>query len=265
MNALLRSLTDASRARVQRQDPGELDALASRVAPLRLDAATRPAFQQALAGRDAVSLIAEFKRRSPSDPELAPDSALAEQVAGYEAAGASAVSVLTEASRFGGSYADFVEAGRRTRLPLLMKDFVVDVRQVEVAHRLGASAVLLIVRCLRDEGALLRELIAASHALGLDVLLECHGEDELDVALDFERVVIGVNNRDLDTMDVDTARAARLLPRIPASRVAVAESGYASSEALAALRGVADAALVGTWLMQGGLRGLSARAPGVAP
>jgi indole-3-glycerol phosphate synthase len=208
----------------------------------------RRGFAEALRGKARTSVIAEFKRSSPSEDAIAPDMELRAQVERYADAGAAAISVLTEPSRFGGRPEDLQEAAGWVQVPLLMKDFLVDPIQVELARAMGASAVLLIARCL--EPGQLRELGAAATALGLDVLVECHDAAEIDRALEIEQAVIGVNNRDLDTLTIDRNRALELLPRVPEQRIVVAESGYDDPEQIAPLRGLADAVLVGTALMR---------------
>ena len=213
--------------------------------PVRCD---RPSFAAALRGRQQLSVIAEFKRGSPSAGRIAADASIADQVFRYREAGAVALSVLTEPTAFGGRDRDLTEAAALVDLPLLMKDFVVDPRQVDHAAALGASAVLLIARCLDD--AALEELAAVAGSRSLDVLIECHDEGEIDRALGIPRAVIGVNNRDLDRLVVDRQRALQLLPRIPADRIAVAESGYQEPGQLRALRGLCDAVLIGTALMR---------------
>ena len=129
-----------------------------------------------------------------------------------------------------------------------MKDFVVDPAQVRAGWAAGASAVLLIVRCL-DETRL-RRLYDEARSLGLAALVEVHDAEELDRALGLEEAIVGINNRDLDTLATDRRRAAALLPRVPAGRVAVAESGYLEPAHLGELRGKADAVLIGTALMR---------------
>jgi indole-3-glycerol phosphate synthase len=207
------------------------------------------AFDAALRGRKEkrrIDVIAEFKRRSPSLGDIAePD--LMEQVRRYEAAGASAISVLTEPTRFGGSYEDLHRAARSVGAPVLMKDFVVDPAQVREAARLGARAVLLILRCLPDSD--LDELVSACAHYRLTPLLECHRASEIDRALRYDAAVIGANNRDLETLEIDRSLAPRLLAEVPQGRVAVAESGYERAEDVRGLRGLADAVLVGTALM----------------
>lgn len=207
----------------------------------------RPSFLEALRGKNELAVIAEYKRKSPSLGEIA-DHGLAEQVGRYQKAGAAAVSVLTEPTRFKGSYADLASAAEALSVPVLMKDFVVDVAQVREAAYLGASAVLLIVRCLSP--AELEELAHAAAELDLTPLVECHDASEIERALAVEGAVIGVNNRDLDTLAIDRGLAPRLLAGIPEERVVVAESGYGSADDVEDVRGVADAVLVGSALMQ---------------
>ncbi|HSF15861.1 MAG TPA: indole-3-glycerol-phosphate synthase [Vicinamibacteria bacterium] len=201
----------------------------------------------ALRGKEELSVIAEFKRASPSEGEIAARN-LEEQVALYEDAGAAAVSVLTDPSGFKGSYDDLARAACAVSIPILMKDFVVDPVQVRHAASLGARGVLLIVRCLSK--AQLRELACASRENGLTALVECHDEAQVELAISLDDVVIGVNNRDLDTLDVDIGVAPRLLARVPPDRVTVAESGYATETDVRNLHGLADAVLVGTALMR---------------
>ena len=208
----------------------------------------RPDFRAALAGRGRLAVIAEFKRRSPSAGSIAEDLDLDVQVTRYARGGAAALSVLTEPTRFGGSYHDLARAAEVTGLPVLMKDFVVSPRQVELAADLGAAAVLLIVRCLGD--LRLTELVDACRVHGLTALVECGDRAELERALAHRDVVLGLNNRDLDTLDVDPRRGRALLEHVPADRVVVAESGFRTPGDLAAVRGAADAVLVGTALME---------------
>jgi indole-3-glycerol phosphate synthase len=201
----------------------------------------------ALRGKHRLDVIAEFKRRSPSLGAIAePD--LTEQVRRYEDAGASAISVLTEPTRFGGSYEDLHRAARSVEAPVLMKDFVVDPAQVREAARLGARAVLLILRCLSE--ADLDELVSACAHYRLTPLLECHRASEIEKALRHDAAIIGANNRDLETLEIDRGLAPRLLAEVPGDRVAVAESGYERSEDVRGLRGLADAVLVGGALMR---------------
>ncbi|HLQ37560.1 MAG TPA: indole-3-glycerol-phosphate synthase [Planctomycetota bacterium] len=236
MNGLLQRIIAAARVRAAAL---ELPA----VGPAR----SPRGFAAALRGRSQLHVIAEFKRKSPAGGSFAAVS-VTSAVRAYAAGGASALSVLTEPQWFGGSFADLAAAAAATSLPVLCKDFVVAATQVHAAAAAGASAVLLIVRCL--PGGQLGELVAAAGEAGLAVLLECHDERQLERALSFGIAVIGINNRDLDSLQVDRSVVRRLLPRVPLDRVVVAESGYETPEQLRELRGCCDAALVGTALLR---------------
>ncbi|MGH9459598.1 MAG: indole-3-glycerol phosphate synthase TrpC [Vicinamibacteria bacterium] len=201
----------------------------------------------ALRGKDRLKVIAEFKQASPSAGSIAQRDPAA-QVRLYAEAGAAAVSVLTEPSRFGGSFDDLQQAVEAVGVPVLMKDFVVDAAQIRMAACLGARGVLLIARCLSD--AQLRELASTCRGYGLGALVECHDAEEVSRALALPEVVIGVNNRDLDTFEIRRDLAPRLLRDLPSDRVAVAESGYLKPRDTVELRGVADAVLIGSALMK---------------
>ncbi len=208
---------------------------------------SRPSFREALRGKAHLDVIAEFKKASPSLGAIA-ERGLEDQVRRYAQAGAAAISVLTEPSRFKGSLSDLESTVASVEVPVLMKDFVVHPAQIREAAFLGASAVLLIVRCLSREQ--LSELAQAADELGLTPLVECHHARELERALDIEDAVIGVNNRDLDTLTIDKSLSPRVLRGIPCDRVVVAESGYEHAEDVAELRGIADAVLIGSALMK---------------
>ncbi len=215
----------------------------------RLTPAVAGSFARALAGPAgaAVAIIAEVKRRSPSKGEINAGLDAAAQAKAYDEAGAAAVSVLTEPERFGGSLADIEAAHAATRLPLLRKDFITHRVQLVEARLAGASAVLLIARALEPDR--LVALAADAGALGLDVLAEVRSEAELEVALAVPGAIIGVNNRDLETLVIEPEVGARLIPRVPRDRITVYESGVrdrADVERAAALG--ADAALVGSVL-----------------
>ena len=160
---------------------------------------SRP-FKEAL-GRPGLSVIAEFKRGSPSAGLIAPDANVAEVVSAYERGGAAAVSVLTEETRFHGSLADLEAAVTASRLPILRKDFIVDPYQLWEAAIAGADAVLLIVAALANED--LKLLWEEAAALDLDCLVEVHDEEDLERALDLDPEVIGINNRSLRDMTVE--------------------------------------------------------------
>ena len=206
-----------------------------------------PSFLEALRGKGALDVIAEYKQKSPSLGDIAKRN-VTEQVRAYEGAGAAALSVLTEPTRFRGSYDDLEAATHTVAVPVLMKDFVVDPAQIREAAYLGASAVLLIVRCLSPYE--LSELAGVARELNLTPLVECHDVSELASALAIENAVIGVNNRDLDTLEIDRTLAPRLLADIPPDRVVVAESGYLTAADVCDVRGIADAVLIGSALMK---------------
>jgi indole-3-glycerol phosphate synthase len=196
-----------------------------------------------------VSVIAEFKRRSPSGGPIRPDATPADIAAAYASAGAAALSVLTDSDYFGGSSADLVETRSATPLPVLRKDFVVDPYQVYEASSIGADAVLLIVRALAD--AELRQLLELSAQLGLDALVETHSADEVRRALDAGASLLGVNNRDLDTLVTDVTLAPRLRPLVPPQCVFVAESGVSTPDQITALADAGvDAVLIGEALLR---------------
>ncbi len=206
------------------------------------------AFRDALSA-PGLSIIAEHKRRSPSAGAIRPGSSVAEIAGAYERGGAAAVSVLTEEHHFGGSLDDLREAHAACRLPLLRKDFIVDAYQLGEAAQAGASAVLLIVAAL--EPAALGELHRDAVEHGLDVLVEVHDRDELDVALGIGAEIVGVNNRDLRDFSVDVERTFALLEAMPAGTIVVAESGIATAEQLARLDAAGvQAALIGERLMR---------------
>lgn len=226
-----------------------LPALAARRDALEQAAAARPAppsFRAALRG-PTVALIAEVKRRSPSAGTINAVIDPAARAAAYAEAGAAAVSVLTDVAHFGGDIADLQAATARVAVPCIRKDFIVDELQIVEARAAGAAAVLLIVRALSP--GRLRALREVAESLGLDALVEAHDARELDVALESGAGIVGVNSRDLDTFRIDVDAAWRLLERIPADRIAVAESGMAvRADVEAAAAAGADAVLVGTAL-----------------
>jgi len=205
-------------------------------------------FNEALT-RPGLSLIAEFKRRSPSAGALAPEAIdLGAQVAAYERGGAAALSVLTDERHFGGSLADLRAARAACDLPIIRKDFIVDPYQLYEAAVNGADAVLLIVAALGDGD--LRALYQEARSIDLDVLVEAHDGEELERALEAGAEVIGINNRNLDDMSVDIGTTYELMPDVPAGKTVVAESGISGREELAELDRVGvDAVLIGGALM----------------
>lgn len=206
-------------------------------------------FRAALARGERPRVVAELKRRSPSRGLLRPDLDPLACAKAYAEAGAAALSVLTDARFFGGS----LEALRAVRdavsLPLLRKDFLIDAYQVDEARLAGADAVLLIGAAL--DATALAALAARAGELGLDALVEVHDERELDLALEIGADLIGINNRDLRSFDVDLGVTERLAPRVPGGVVLVAESGIFRYEDVCRLEAAgAHAVLVGEALMR---------------
>ncbi|HUB98769.1 MAG TPA: indole-3-glycerol phosphate synthase TrpC [Solirubrobacterales bacterium] len=204
-------------------------------------------FSEALS-RPGLSLIAEFKRRSPSMGEIARAADVAEQVGAYERGGAAAISVLTDEPHFGGTLEDLRAARAACGMPILRKDFVVDPYQLYEAAVNGADAVLLIVRAL--DGDQLASLYEEARAIDLDCLVEVHDAEELERALEIDPEAIGINNRDLDEQKVDIATTFELMPDVPAGITVVAESGISGRAELEELERVGvDAVLIGGALM----------------
>ena len=199
--------------------------------------------------RPGIALIAEHKRRSPSAGVIRADLELEQVVSAYERGGAAALSVLTEGPSFGGSLDDLRAARAASTLPVLRKDFIVDRYQLHESFAAGADAILLIVAALAE--AELRALHAQARALGLTALVEVHDQRELAVALATGAEVIGINNRDLTTLQVDINRTFDLLGQIPDGVIVVAESGFSGRAELDRLTeaGV-DGVLIGEALMR---------------
>lgn len=219
---------------------------ASELERLAFRARTVPSFSAALKRRE-VAVIAEIKRASPSKGDIDMGIAAGRQARAFEAGGAAAVSVLTEPRRFGGSNADLGEAIDACNLPVLKKDFhVVEIQLVE-AKAMGASAALVIVRALSPTR--LTSMASAGRDLGLDILFEIRDERELDRALHAGATTIGVNNRNLETLEVDPTTVCRIVPLIPRDCIAIAESGYSTVEEIeSAADAGADAVLIGSVL-----------------
>ena len=217
---------------------------------LKVKAAKRDTIVDGVAAlkRDAVTVIAEVKRSSPSRGELATIADPAALACAYEAGGAAVISVLTEQRKFHGSLADLEAVRKAVDIPLLRKDFIYHSYQLWEALAYGADLVLLIVAAL-DQSALV-SLVERAQSLGLTPLVEVHDEAEVDRAIEAGARVIGVNARDLHTLEIDRALFARLAPRIPAGIVKVAESGVRGPHDLFAYASAgADAVLVGEGLV----------------
>lgn len=198
-----------------------------------------------------MSVIAEVKRSSPSKGALAEINDPAELAIKYQTAGAKAISVLTEKRRFNGSLEDLISVRSAVNIPILRKDFMVDEYQFYEARANGADIVLLIVAGLSK--AQLKDYYALTTELGMSALVEVHTHQELEDAMDIEPKMIGVNSRNLKTLEVDPSMFNELLPRIPDGLIRVAESGIANrSQVLEAERSGANVILVGEALVKAG-------------
>jgi len=206
------------------------------------------ALESALAeGRSAI--IAEAKKASPSKGVIRENFNPADIAVSYEKAGASCLSVLTDVDYFQGSDEYLLQARGACQLPVIRKDFIVDPYQIYEARVLGADCILLIVAALTDEQ--LRDLSALTHALGMDVLVEVHGAEELQRALPLNTRLLGINNRDLHSFEVTLDNTFSLLEQIPADRIVVTESGIVTPEDVRLMRShQVNAFLVGEAFMR---------------
>jgi len=214
-----------------------------------------PSFAAALSRADGkLAVIAEIKRRSPSAGAIREGISAAEQALRYQAAAASALSVLTDSKYFGGSLDDLRAViaqfhAKPPTLPCLRKDFMVHPLQIAEAREAGASAILIIVRALNDDE--IKILFTHAQAAGLDSLFEIHNEAELERALAHGAKIIGVNNRDLAIFKTDLALSERLIPKFPRAVIAVSESGILTgADAVRVHNAGAHAVLVGEALMK---------------
>jgi len=225
----------------------------------RLNDAPKPrGFADALS-QPGLSVIAEVKRKSPAKGVLNQSVDPGEQASLYADAGARAVSVLTDQRYFDGTNADLEGVRSRVELPLLRKDFTIDEYHVYEARAIGADAILLIVRAI-EQGEL-TDFQALAHELGMDVLVEVHNEGELERALAAGTQIVGINNRDLGTMQVDVATTRRLRPLVPSGVTVISESGIRSPEDVRAVTAAGiDGILVCEALMSAGDPGATLRA-----
>ncbi len=214
----------------------------------------RPSFLRAIAGHNTLSVIAEIKRKSPSAGSIAQGASAVDQANLYARAGADAVSVLTDRKYFSGTLDDLVgvteHLGRNPgAIPCLRKDFFFHPIQVVEAAQAGASAILIIVRTLRQEE--IRALYLAANLAGLDAIFEIHTEADLERAILADARIVGVNNRNLATFSTDLAVSENLIPKIPHPLISIAESGISTLEDVRRVKATgAHAALIGQALMQ---------------
>lgn len=245
MSLRLEELVAATRERVEARRRERPQAEVERDAALREEG--RP-FSEALS-RPGTSLVAEHKRRSPSAGAIREEASVSDIVRCYERGGAAALSILTEESHFGGSLEDLYAAREATTLPILRKDFHVDPYQLYEARAAGADAVLIVIGSLPPDR--LADLYAEARGLDLDALVEVHDEDELELALELDADVLGINNRDLSDFSVDVGRTLELLVDVPAGKTVVSESGITTRMQIEELEQVGvDAVLVGETVMR---------------
>lgn len=205
-------------------------------------------FREAVHREGRLSLIAEVKRASPSAGAIRPDADPVKIARAYESAGAQAVSVLTDAKYFQGSLKDLERVRQKIGLPVLRKDFLLEEYQVVEAAAAGADAVLLIAAAV--PAPLFKRLLRLAADLSVTVLAEVHAEAELDAVLEAGAEVIGINNRNLSTFEVDLKTSKRLMPRVPEGKTVVSESGLKQPEDVAFIRRLgAHAVLIGEELM----------------
>ena len=250
MNVLAEIIEGVRLDLAERQENVSLDDLKAKVA--RMDSAIDgvEALRRGGAGGDGVKVIAEVKRSSPSKGALAAIADPAGLAADYEAGGATVISVLTEQRRFGGSLADLDDVRQKVDIAVLRKDFIVTSYQLWEARAHGADLALLIVAALEQPA--LESLIERAVSIGLTPLVEVHDEEEVRRALDAGARLIGVNARDLKTLEVKRDTFARLAPLVPDGVVRVAESGVRGPHDLIAYANAgADAVLVGESLVTG--------------
>lgn len=230
---------------IEREKAGEVPEISAFLQGKMLEKPHR--LKEALLSRE-FNIIAEIKRRSPSRGEIAEIKdpvALAKQ---YQLGGASALSILTDKKYFGGSLDDLRKVSELVSVPILRKDFIIDKIQIAEAAASGASAILLIVKALKDRAA---ELYEFATSIGMDALIEIHETVELEIALDIKAEIVGVNNRNLETFHTDLEASLSLAPIIPHHMIKVAESAIFNREDILRVRHAGyNAALIGQALVE---------------
>ena len=261
MSTFLEKVMAEARERVAQSREFGYFAKLEKIAEQRCKVSEPHAFRAALSRRDRTNIIAEIKRASPSKGVIKGEINVANLARAYATGGAVAISVLTEPKHFDGSISDLFSAARTVEIPVLRKDFIVDEYQIVEAAAAGASAILLIVAALSlDE---LRSLHATATGLGLDVIVEIHDAAEMETAIEFGASIIGVNNRDLHSLEVTLDTSRKLIADKPDGVLMVAESGITTRSEIYELRSLGyDAFLIGETLMRSGnvvetLRGLT--------
>ena len=248
MSMFLDKVASATRERIEQSKASRSERA---LRELCMDLSPSPSLRRALDRNpeESMRVIAEVKRASPSRGPIRPDLVLEDLVGSYVRGGASAISVLTEPDYFGGDLSDIGRAMKVTSLPVLRKDFIIDVYQLPESRAAGASAVLLIAALLDRE--MLASLLEEGREIGLEALVEVHDEHELEAALEAGAEIVGINNRDLKTLQVDLDTTLELATRVPSDRVLVSESGYSRHEEVAAAqRAGVHAILVGEALVR---------------
>jgi indole-3-glycerol phosphate synthase len=250
MSSILDTILESTRRRVKAaRDTTDVELLMSGAFRKR-QTATPHAFRTAIARRETLNIIAEFKKASPSRGMINGSADPAETARSYQAAGASAISVLTEPDYFLGSLEDLRAIRRAVSIPILRKEFIIDEFQIYEAAEAGADAILLIVGALTAD-ELIRFRLVAEDELGMDALIEVHTEDEMAIATKLDATLIGVNNRDLRSLEVSLDVSSRLVGLAPKGAILVSESGLKTREELTELRSLGYSAfLIGETLMR---------------
>ena len=247
MNRFLENVVEMKREEValkrRRYRINELECRASRY-PVR-------DFRASVSGDGPGSVIAEIKKKSPTVTRFLQNGNVERLAEIYQTNGAAAISIVADEPNFGTSLGDVERVRNRTRLPILVKEFVIDGLQILEARASGADAVLLIARILEPDQ--MERLLDLTRVLGMSALVECHDEADVERALTVRAPIIGINNRDLESLTVSLETTRRLLPRIPEDKVRVSESGISTRQDIETLRGLGvNAFLIGGALLGSG-------------